>query len=177
MTQRDGMGREAGGGFRMGNTCTPVADSCWCMAKPIQYCKVKIIIKEKTPSKTEKRFHSSFQRKITIMEVESTVGKKRYFKRGVLLCKGSRFWKVTVEVTITQPSSPPWWETNLLFQDLGKDFELILFTLPRHWENHGHPCYQWGAHDASLDSGPCVITWPPETEIWRRPSPCNLTCR
>ena len=27
MTQRDGMGREMGGGFRMGNTCTPVADS------------------------------------------------------------------------------------------------------------------------------------------------------
>ena len=43
MTQRDGMGREVGGGFRMGNTCTPVADSCWCMAKPIQYCKVKQI--------------------------------------------------------------------------------------------------------------------------------------
>ena len=37
---RDGMGREVGGGFRMGNTCTPVADSCWCMAKSIQYCKV-----------------------------------------------------------------------------------------------------------------------------------------
>ena len=41
MTQRDGMGREVGGGFRMGNTCKPVADSCWCVAKPIQYCKVK----------------------------------------------------------------------------------------------------------------------------------------
>ena len=27
-TQRDGMGREEGGGFRMGNTCIPVADSC-----------------------------------------------------------------------------------------------------------------------------------------------------
>ena len=26
MTQRDGMGREGGAGFRMGNTCTPVAD-------------------------------------------------------------------------------------------------------------------------------------------------------
>ena len=25
--QRDGMGREEGGGFRMGNTCIPVADS------------------------------------------------------------------------------------------------------------------------------------------------------
>ena len=41
MTQRDGMGREVRGGFRIGNTCTPVADSWWCMAKPIQYCKVK----------------------------------------------------------------------------------------------------------------------------------------
>ena len=28
MTQRDGMGREVGGGFRMENTCTPVVDSC-----------------------------------------------------------------------------------------------------------------------------------------------------
>ena len=27
-TQRDGMGREEGGGFRTGNTCTPVVDSC-----------------------------------------------------------------------------------------------------------------------------------------------------
>ena len=28
MTQRDDMGREVGAGFRMGNTCTPVADAC-----------------------------------------------------------------------------------------------------------------------------------------------------
>ena len=28
MTQRDGMGREVGVGFRMGNMCIPVADSC-----------------------------------------------------------------------------------------------------------------------------------------------------
>ena len=40
MTQRDGMGRELGGGFRMGHMCTLVVDSCWCMAKPTQYCKV-----------------------------------------------------------------------------------------------------------------------------------------
>ena len=26
--QEDGMGRQEGGGFRMGNTCIPVADSC-----------------------------------------------------------------------------------------------------------------------------------------------------
>ena len=33
MTQRDGMGREMGGRFRMGNTCKSMADSCQCMAK------------------------------------------------------------------------------------------------------------------------------------------------
>ena len=29
MTLRDGMGRKVGGGFRMGNICTPVADSMY----------------------------------------------------------------------------------------------------------------------------------------------------
>ena len=42
-TQRDGIGREVGGGFRMGNTCTLMVDSSQCIAKPIQYCKVKLI--------------------------------------------------------------------------------------------------------------------------------------
>ena len=32
-TQRDGMGREAGGGIGMGNTCKSVADSCQCITK------------------------------------------------------------------------------------------------------------------------------------------------
>ena len=32
-TKRDGMGREVGGGIRMGNTCKSMADSCQCMAK------------------------------------------------------------------------------------------------------------------------------------------------
>ena len=41
MTQRDDMGRVVGGGFRIGNSCTPVVDSCQCTAKPIQYYKVK----------------------------------------------------------------------------------------------------------------------------------------
>ena len=40
MIQRDSMGRDVGGGFRMGNTCTPMVDSSQCMAKPIQYCKL-----------------------------------------------------------------------------------------------------------------------------------------
>ena len=37
-----GWQEEGGGsGFRMGNTCTPMVDSSQCMAKPIQYYKVK----------------------------------------------------------------------------------------------------------------------------------------
>ena len=40
MTQRDGMGREMGGGFRMWNTCKSMADSCHCMEKLLQYCEV-----------------------------------------------------------------------------------------------------------------------------------------
>ena len=32
-TQRDGMGREAGGGIGMGKTCKSMADSCQCIAK------------------------------------------------------------------------------------------------------------------------------------------------
>ena len=40
----EGWNVEGGGGeFRMGNTCTLMADSCQCMAKPLQYCKVIIL--------------------------------------------------------------------------------------------------------------------------------------
>ena len=35
-----GYGEEEGGGFRMGNTGIPVADSFRYLAKLIQYCKV-----------------------------------------------------------------------------------------------------------------------------------------
>ena len=37
-----GYGVGGGRGFRIGNSCTPAADSCYCMAKSIQYCKVKL---------------------------------------------------------------------------------------------------------------------------------------
>ena len=54
MTQRDGMGREMGGGFWNGDTCTPEADSYRCMAKTItilssNYPPIKInkLIKKK----------------------------------------------------------------------------------------------------------------------------------
>ena len=44
-------GREEGGGFRMGNTCIPVADSFRYLAKLIQFVKFKNKIKFKIVSK------------------------------------------------------------------------------------------------------------------------------
>ena len=37
------MGREGGGGFRMGNTCTPMDDSCQCMAKTTAAAAAKLL--------------------------------------------------------------------------------------------------------------------------------------
>ena len=51
-------GEGGGRGFSMGNMCTPVADSCWCMAKPIQYYKEKNKIKNKR--KKKELFNFSF---------------------------------------------------------------------------------------------------------------------
>ena len=36
LNPEDGMGREAGGGIGMRNTCKSMADSCQCMAKNIK---------------------------------------------------------------------------------------------------------------------------------------------
>ena len=46
-------GEGLGGGFSLGNTCTPMADSCQCMAKPLQYCKVISVQLEKRSSEEE----------------------------------------------------------------------------------------------------------------------------
>ena len=42
-------------GFMFGNSCTPVVDSCQCMAKPIQYFKVKKKIKNFKKRKKKKK--------------------------------------------------------------------------------------------------------------------------
>ena len=34
-------GEGGGRGFMFGNACTPMVDSCQCIAKPIQHCTVK----------------------------------------------------------------------------------------------------------------------------------------
>ena len=55
MTQRDGMGREVGGGFRMGNTCKSMADSCQYMAKTTTIFKVISLQLIKINEKKNKR--------------------------------------------------------------------------------------------------------------------------
>ena len=51
MTLRDGMGRELRGGFRTGETCTPMADSCEYMAKPLNIVTLLPISCLKSPNK------------------------------------------------------------------------------------------------------------------------------
>ena len=58
VTLRDGMWREVGRGFRMGNPCTPMADSCQWWQKPLQYCKVislQLNILKKNPNTIENK--------------------------------------------------------------------------------------------------------------------------
>ena len=65
-------GKGGGRGFRMGNTCTPMVDSCQCMAKPIQYCKViNLQIKIKINNQNGLEWGTLIQMTI----VSTTVGK------------------------------------------------------------------------------------------------------
>ena len=66
--------REVGGGFGIGNTCTPVADSCRCMTKPVQYCKVK----KKEKRKKSKAKNMTLEDEPPSWKVSSTLlGKSR----------------------------------------------------------------------------------------------------
>ena len=59
----DGEGGEKG--FRMGNTCTPMADSCECMQKPPQYCKV-ISLQLKLLKKRKKIKNGCIEKAVTL---------------------------------------------------------------------------------------------------------------
>jgi len=69
MTLRDGTGKEVAGGFRMGKTCTPLGDSCPCMAKPIQYCKVISLQLKKKVNK-----HNGKKKKKTTQVLNPSLG-------------------------------------------------------------------------------------------------------
>ena len=71
--KRDGMGREEGGGFRMGNTCIPVADSFWYLAKLIQFVKFKNKIKKKKENivKLKKKKKREIGRQISLKQAQS----------------------------------------------------------------------------------------------------------
>ena len=64
MTPRDGMGGEVGEGFKMGNICTPMSDSCECWQKTAQYCKV-ISLQLKINLKKEKNKHETISEDVT----------------------------------------------------------------------------------------------------------------
>ena len=68
MTQRDDMGWEVGGGFRIGSSYTPMADSCQCMAKTIQYCK-----KNKIKNKNSYMIGREEKSKVSLLSVTTPV--------------------------------------------------------------------------------------------------------
>ena len=75
----EGWDGEGGGrGFRMGNTYTPVVDSCQCMAKPIQYCKVK------QTNRNEKKERSFFKELFCVLFVLKRLSYLKYF---LYLCR------------------------------------------------------------------------------------------
>ena len=54
------MGRKAGGGIRMGNTCKSMADvNVW--QKPLQYCKVISLQLIKINGKKKKKVHEEHE--------------------------------------------------------------------------------------------------------------------
>ena len=50
-------------------------------------------------------FIKVFRQKITNVKVESTIREKKYFIKGVLIYKSSRFGRAVMEVTMLQLSS------------------------------------------------------------------------
>ena len=102
--------RVVGGGFRIGNSCIPMADSCQCMAKPIQYGKVK-----KIKIKIKKRKGRGIRNQMTnicwIME------KVREFQKNIYLClidstkafdcvDHNKLWKILQEMGIPSLEKP-----------------------------------------------------------------------
>ena len=76
-TQRDGVGREVGGGIGMGNTCKSMADSCQCMTKPTKQIN-KQTNKQNNNNKKEVRHkiscgqvHSLYQEERNILITET----------------------------------------------------------------------------------------------------------
>ena len=71
-TQRDGVEKEVGEGIGRGNTCKSMADSCQCVTKPPQYCKVislQLIKKNLKIYIYKKRERPKRKKKLSLLEI------------------------------------------------------------------------------------------------------------
>ena len=75
------MGR-GGRGVQEGNTCTPMADSSQCMAKPIQYCKVKYINLKKNTESPAAQFRQ-VRRRLSDVALPPTSTQSLYMSSGL----------------------------------------------------------------------------------------------
>ena len=65
-TQGNLVEREMGGGIGMGNICKSMADSCQCMTKPLQYCKVISLQLIKMNEKKQVTFNAEFSKGVSL---------------------------------------------------------------------------------------------------------------
>ena len=84
-------GEGGGRGFRMGNTCKSMADSCQCMAKPLQYCKV---ISLQLIKINEKKLKIKDRDSMDLTETEEI--KKRWQEYTEELCKKKKIFMTQI---------------------------------------------------------------------------------
>ena len=132
----------------MGNTCIPVVDSCWYMAKPIQYCKVKKrkIKKKKDKTKTKQtnktveksnavvmifiHFKSKCKKFMYISKYRKA---KRYFQIEPLFSIARTHFIITLHIVQCDGLSINFNlnSTNLIFSFLFFLFSWYIFSVPR----------------------------------------------
>ena len=99
-TQRDGVGRDAGGGIGMGNTCKSMMIHVNVWQKPLQYCKVISLQLIKINEK-EKKIYS-----ISNFQISNTV----FLSMESPCCRGHSPWHIYFKTRILYlwPPSPIW---------------------------------------------------------------------
>ena len=100
-----------------GNTCKPTADSCQCMAKPLQYCKVisPQLIKISEKKRNWEIHHQSRTFQLTASEPDSADKNNLGCRTILQRCKSMIFIFIYIYIYIYISMST---KENILFQEM-----------------------------------------------------------